>query len=151
MRLDNYHAQLRMCDTKRWMVDGKHLPQGANGDMPDSDRQSGDGSWCLQTVGRQLNLQESDNPLSTSTAPEIMDVHPLRFCTNRNTILQKENDTTTLQPVPLLLILHIFHVFKLLVQLIRQTLTIDPVILKKKKKSHIFNYHRNILSFSAIL
>lgn len=29
------------------------------------------------------NLQESDNPLLASPAPEIMDVHPLRFCSNR--------------------------------------------------------------------
>lgn len=133
MWLDNYHAQLRMCDTKRWMVDGKHLPQCANGDTPDSDRQLGDGSWCLQTVGRQLNLQESDNPLSTSTAPEIMHVHPLRFCTNRNTVLQRVKDKTTLQPVHLLLILHIFHGFKISFHLIRYT--IDVVI---QKNCHIF-------------
>ncbi|CAB1420652.1 unnamed protein product [Pleuronectes platessa] len=30
---------------------------------PDSDRQSGDGSRCLQTVGCRINLQESDNLL----------------------------------------------------------------------------------------
>lgn len=32
---------------------------------------------------------------STSTAPEIMDVGPLRFCSNRDTLLQWENDHFT--------------------------------------------------------
>lgn len=48
MRLDNYHAQLRMGDTKRWMVDRKHLPKGANGDTRQTliDRQEMDLDVC---------------------------------------------------------------------------------------------------------
>lgn len=66
------------------MADGQRQPQGANGDA----RQTLIDSWEMdldvcKVWDASENRQESDNPPFTLTAPEIMDVHPLRFCSNR--------------------------------------------------------------------
>lgn len=67
-------------------LDGRHRPARANGDaharhaLIDSEKMDLD---VRKLWDGSKNLQESDNPLLASPAPEIMDVHPLRFCSNR--------------------------------------------------------------------
>lgn len=98
-QLDNYHAQLRPGWHRRWTdgwMDGIVLPglmvthtrthTRARHALIDSEKMDLD---VRKLWDASKNLQESDNPLLASPAPEIMDVHPLRFCSNRKCAVPK--------------------------------------------------------------
>lgn len=93
VHLDNYHAQLRPRWRRRWTdgwMDGIGLPAlmvaRTRHALIDSEKMDLD---VRKLRDGSKNLQESDNPLLASPAPEIMDVHPLRFCSNRKCAVTK--------------------------------------------------------------
>lgn len=99
VHLDNYHAQLRPRWHRRWTdgwMDGIGLPvlmvthtrtrPRTRRALIDSEKMDLD---VHKLWDGSKNLQESDNPLLASPAPEIMDVHPLRFCSNRKCAVPK--------------------------------------------------------------
>lgn len=57
------------------------------------------------------NLQESDNPLLASPAPQIMDVHLLRFCSNRKCCVLKGARRRRLAGFPLFLFFCLLYDF----------------------------------------